>query len=88
MKFTKVITWAFCVIAFSSIVPSTTADDAGVRILFNGQIFTGEPEHPYAEAVAIRNGKILAVGNLADVEQAVGKSAEHLDLHRKCLLRA
>jgi len=86
MKFTKVITWAFCVIAFSSIVPSTTADGAGVRILFNGQIFTGEPEHPYAEAVAIRNGKILAVGNLADVEQAVGKSAEHLDLHRKCLL--
>jgi predicted amidohydrolase YtcJ len=86
MKFSKVLSWAFWAIAFISIAPNTTADDAAVRILFDAQVFTGEPEHPYAEAVAIRNDKILAVGNLAEVEQAVGKSVEHLDLHRECLL--
>jgi len=60
--------------------------DGAERVLFNAKVFTGVPDHPYAEAVAIRGDKILAVGNLGDVSQAVSPSAEKVDLQGKTLL--
>jgi predicted amidohydrolase YtcJ len=60
--------------------------DKTERVLFNAKIFTGAPDHPYAEAVAIRGDKIVAVGSLAEVLEAAGKSAEGVDLHGKFLL--
>jgi len=67
--------------------PLLCADDsASTKILFNAKVFTAEPENPYADAVAIRGEKILAVGNLAEVEKAVaGATAERIDLHGKTL---
>jgi len=55
------------------------------RILFNAQVFTADALHPYAEAVAIRGDKIVAVGNVPEVEKAVSSSAERVDLGRKTL---
>lgn len=49
-------------------------------VLYNGKIFTGEPDHPYAEAVAIRGDKIVAVGDRSEASRAVAASAEMLDL--------
>src|SRR5260370_42162393 len=56
------------------------------RIFYNGKIFTAEPEHPYAEAVAIRGDKIVAVGSRGEVTTAVGAGAENIDLHGKTML--
>jgi predicted amidohydrolase YtcJ len=50
------------------------------RVLYNAKIFTGDSEHPYAEAVAIRGDKIVAVGTRAEASQAVGRDAEAIDL--------
>jgi predicted amidohydrolase YtcJ len=50
------------------------------RVFYNGKVFTAEPEHPYAEAVAIRGDRIVAVGNRAEVSAAVGSGAELIDL--------
>jgi len=61
------------------------AQDSPVRILFNAKVFTGEPEHPYASAVAIRGDKIVAVGNLPEVAKAVSTNAERIDLQGKSL---
>jgi len=62
------------------------ADSNSITILFNAKVFTAEPENPYADAVAIQAGKILAVGNLTEVEKAVGSArAERVDLHGKTL---
>src|SRR5580704_12811946 len=33
------------------------------RIFFHAKVFTGNPQEPYAEAVAIRGEKIIAVGS-------------------------
>jgi predicted amidohydrolase YtcJ len=55
-------------------------------VLYNGKIFTGEPDHPYAEAVAIRGDKIVAVGNRGDVSKSVSASAEMIDLKGHLLL--
>jgi predicted amidohydrolase YtcJ len=56
------------------------------RIFYNGKIFTAEPEHPYAEAVAIRGDKIVAVGNHVEVSSALSKDAGRIDLHGRALL--
>jgi predicted amidohydrolase YtcJ len=31
-------------------------------VFYNAQVFTAEYDHPYAEAVAIRGDRIIAVG--------------------------
>lgn len=65
---------------------ATEEGTALIKILFNAKVFTAEPANPYADAVAIRGEKILAAGNLAEVENAVaGANAERIDLHGKTL---
>jgi len=67
-------------------VPVSQGDDKEPpRILYNGRVFTGEPEHPYAAAVAIRGDRIVAVGGLAEVAKSVPASAERIDLQGKML---
>ena len=56
------------------------------RVFYNGKVFTGEPDHPYAQAVAIRGDKIVAVGAQVDVVKAAGTDAEKIDLQGKTLL--
>jgi len=60
--------------------------DKAERVLFHAKVFTGVPEHPYAEAVAIRGDKVVAVGNISDVSRAVSAAAEKVDLQGKMLL--
>jgi predicted amidohydrolase YtcJ len=55
------------------------------RIFFDAKIFTGDPQNPYAEAVAIRGDKIVAVGNVSEVMKVVSASAERVDLGGKSL---
>jgi len=62
------------------------AHAAAERIFYNAKIFTAEPDHPYAEAVAIRGDKIVAVGNRNEVSKAVAPSAELVDLKGNFLM--
>ena len=55
------------------------------RILFHAKIFTGDPQNPYAEAVAIRGDRILAVGNLLEVQKSVSANVKRVDLEGKSL---
>src|ERR1700691_2033211 len=55
-------------------------------LLYHAHVFTAEYAQPYAEAVAIRGERIIAVGRLADVERAAGPSARKVDLHRQFLM--
>jgi len=58
---------------------------SGERIFFRAKVFTGDPENPYAEAVAIRGDRIIAVGSLAEVVRSASPSAERIDLQGKTL---
>ena len=42
-------------------------------IYFNGIILTSNDEQPTAQAVAVKNGKILAVGSVAEVIKTTGE---------------
>ncbi len=73
------------VFCFASVSWAQGADETE-RVLFNAKVFTGVPDHPYADAVAIRGDKIVAVGSLAEVLPAIDKSATRVDLQGKFLL--
>ena len=59
---------------------------ANELLLVNGKVFTGNPQSPYAESVAIRDGRIVAVGNRLAVKASVGAGAQVIDLDGKTLL--
>lgn len=55
------------------------------RVFFHAKVFTADPQNPYAEAVAIRGDKIIAVGNLSEVLKSVSPNPERIDLEGKTL---
>ncbi len=71
--------------AFCFLHPSLSAQESSERIFFHAKVFTGNPENPYADAVAIRGDKIAAVGNLPEVARSLSASAERIDLEGKTL---
>lgn len=71
---------------FLLISTRAVADDAVERVFCNAKLFTADPQRPYAEAVALRNDKIIAVGSCDEVKKATGKTAEIADLHGQALL--
>ena len=48
-------------------------------VLSNGQVYTVNKSMPTAEAVAVKDGKILFVGTNAEVEKYIGDSTEKID---------
>ena len=75
-------------ITLSIQLPAQSSDgsNAAVQVLYNAVIFTAEPSHPYAEAVAIKEDKILAVGSKQEVLTAAGANVLLTDLHGQFLL--
>lgn len=48
-------------------------------LLVTGRLFTADDERPWAEAMAVRDGVIAAVGTLAEAQAAVGTDATRID---------
>ena len=68
--------WVFALLLCACLQGVAFAGGADELVFYNGKIFTGEPEHPYAEAVAIRGEKIVAVGNRGEVSKSVASGAD------------
>jgi predicted amidohydrolase YtcJ len=62
------------------------AEDAATTLFYDAHVFTAEYDHPYAEAVAIRGDRIVAVGALGTVENLAGPNARRIDLHGQFLM--
>lgn len=56
------------------------------QVLVNGHIFTANPQQPYAEAVSVRDGRIVAVGSRSEAVASVGADASVTDLGGQTLL--
>jgi len=67
-------------------VSGCTSKKNPTKVFVNGTVLTMNDAQPTAEAVAVRDGKILAVGTRADVEKAAGSGAEVVDLNGKTLM--
>jgi predicted amidohydrolase YtcJ len=55
-------------------------------VLINGIIATVEDDNPAAEAVAIKEGKIIAVGSTREIENYLGKTTQVIDLKGKFVM--
>lgn len=74
-------------VATGAPAPAATVADAADAIYFGGDIVTINDAQPSVEALAVKDGKILAVGSRAEVEGAHGDAAtRRVDLQGKTLL--
>lgn len=55
-------------------------------VFINGKIWTVDASHPEAEAVAVADGKIMAVGTTAEIKKFADASTRIIDLHQKRML--
>lgn len=55
-------------------------------ILYNGTIRTLDPRRPLAEAVAVANGRVLAVGTVEEIEATAHANTRRIDLAGRTLL--
>ena len=52
-------------------------------VLTGGRIFTADADRTWAEALAVRGGRIVAVGGDRDVKPRVGASTRVIELRRR-----
>lgn len=54
--------------------------DTATLVLRNGKIVTVDDRQPQAQAIAVRDNRILAVGSNAEIEKYVGRATQVVDL--------
>ena len=65
---------------------SSLATDSADTVFLNGVVLTMNDNQPTAEAVAVKDGEIIAVGKQADVMKSIGSQTRKIDLNGKTLL--
>lgn len=55
-------------------------------IFYNGSFLTMDPARPRVDAIAVRNGRILAVGEEAEIRALTERHTEQIDLAGRCLM--
>ena len=80
-------TWSYALLLLALSVGCIPVDaqQAGV-ILFNGKVWTENPAHPIAQAVALDNATILAVGSDAEIRKLAGPHTKLINLGGRLLL--
>ncbi len=87
MRTATVLAGALALVAAKDRVQRAAPGIEPATLYAGGPIITMAGDAPEtAEAVAIKNGKILAIGKLSDVIHAAGKQAKRVDLHGRTLL--
>ena len=78
----KIRTWIFFVfLAATSFLPACIKVRAMADLaLLGGSLWTGDDARPWAEAVAVRGEKIVAVGTSKDIRRLVGPGTRVIDL--------
>src|SRR5947207_217919 len=55
-------------------------------LLLNGRLFTADPSRPYAEALAIRGDRIVALGTSASIESFAGPRTTRIDVGGRAVI--
>ncbi len=62
------------------------ADPAVDLLVYNGRVYTGDPNAPIAEAIAIRGNRILKIGSNRDIKRLRRDAATVIDAHGGSIL--
>src|SRR4051812_13284040 len=60
---------------------SREADPAIDLLVYNGRVYTGDPNAPIAEAIAIRGNRIFKVGSNREIKRLRRNAATVIDAH-------
>ena len=79
------ITASLCTITIGALLPfanvsSVDATEMADSVFQNGKIYTVNKQMPWVEAVAIKDGKYLAVGSTAEIKTLTDGATEVIDL--------
>ena len=55
-------------------------------VLLNGKVVTVDPDFSIAEAVAVKDGRIIAVGSTAEIAETAGEGTEVIELEGRMVL--
>ena len=72
----RVILSAIVILVLIAIFRVIGDSDAADLVLTNGNIVTVDDGNPTAQAIAIREGKILAIGSALAIDEFVGRQTE------------
>lgn len=70
---------------FARILPKVPITEQADLVLL-GTVLTVDPSRPTAEAVAVRGGRIVAVGSRTDIESAIGPGTRVVEIGDGCVL--
>ena len=77
------IFWRGTLVALVALATACSVDDPADLVLRNGNIVTVDDENPEAQALAVRDGRIVAVGSDSEIDAYVGSETEVIDLEGK-----
>jgi len=81
-KFTLLIFMFFCVGLFYCNKSNYTKISA-TMVIFNGRVWTADSHNPNVQAIAIKNDKILAVGNDKEIKKYIDNKTEVINAQGK-----
>lgn len=73
-------------LVFALIVVTYGAQEGAEMALINGKIYTVDDANPWAEAVAVRDGKIIAIGSNSDIQRYLDPQTHVLDVEGKLVI--
>ncbi|MCP4725322.1 MAG: amidohydrolase family protein, partial [bacterium] len=76
--FSKILSFTF--LSLILILIGCGTNEVSDLVLMNGKLITMDPDNPLAEAAAVSNGKIVAVGSTDDIKDYIGEETEVIDL--------
>lgn len=90
MMISKLITYltfrmSLLILGFTLLYACSDKNEIADMVIWNGKIYTVDDVNPFAEAVAIKSGKILAVGTKQTIQNFVGDQTQLIDLQGKFL---
>lgn len=74
------VSFGMLLLLVAGISVSQVPTEAPDTILFNGRVFTATESHPYAEAIAIKGTRILAVDTNQRISSIAGPNTRRIDL--------
>ena len=74
-----------CVTGLSCSGPAHDTPAKVTLALVNGRIWTGDPDRPWVDALAVSNGRVAAIGTSAAIELLAG-DAEVIDVRQRLVL--
>jgi len=88
MKFClRAVATALCTILLALGDTSAQKNSASAdTVIVNGKIYTLNPQQPWAEALAIRADRIVAVGSDAEIAKLQAKNTQVIDAHGRLVL--